>query len=49
MDLTPERAADIIATVGSFATYDSLVITGGWSHGEYELWLADTMQHCLLS
>lgn len=47
--LTPERAADIIVTLGSLATYDSLVVTGGWSEDEYELWLTDTLQHCLLS
>jgi hypothetical protein len=34
--LTPERAADIIVTLGSFATYDSLVATRGWTHDQYE-------------
>ena len=48
-DLTPEHAADIIMTLGSFATYDSLVITRRWTHDQYETWLADTLQHCLLS
>jgi AcrR family transcriptional regulator len=47
--LTPERAADIIMTLGSFATYDSLVATRGWTHDQYETWLTDTLQHCLLS
>jgi AcrR family transcriptional regulator len=47
--LTPERAADIIVTLGSFATYDSLVATRGWTHDQYETWLTDTLQHCLLS
>lgn len=47
--LSPERAADIIVTLGSFATYDSLVTAHGWSHHEYERWLADMLQHSLLS
>ncbi len=46
--LTPARAADIIVTLGSFATYDSLVTTHGWTHDEYEVWLADTLRHNLL-
>jgi AcrR family transcriptional regulator len=48
-DLTPDRAADLIITLGSFATYDSLVATRGWTHDQYETWLADTLQHSLLS
>jgi len=48
-DLAPAHAADIIMTLGSFATYDSLVATRRWTHGQYETWLADTLQHCLLS
>ena len=47
--MTPERAADLIVTLGSLASYDSLVTTHGWSHEEYEDWLADTLRHCLLS
>ncbi|MGH3367795.1 MAG: TetR/AcrR family transcriptional regulator [Nocardioidaceae bacterium] len=47
-DLNPEHAAEIIMTLGSLATYDSLVATHGWTHDEYETWLADTLQHCLL-
>lgn len=47
--LTPERAADIIVTLASFATYDSLVVTHGWTHDQYEAWLAGTLQHSLLS
>jgi AcrR family transcriptional regulator len=47
-DLTPERAADIIVTLGSFATYDSLVTVHGWTDNQYEAWLADALQHCLL-
>jgi len=48
-DLTREHAADIIMTLGSLATYDSLVATRRWTHDQYETWLADTLQHCLLS
>ncbi|MBD0292885.1 MAG: hypothetical protein ICV70_04840 [Jiangellaceae bacterium] len=48
-DLTPDRAADIIVTLGSFATFDSLVATRGWTHDQYETWLADALQCCLLS
>jgi len=47
-DITPARAADLIVTLGSLATYDSLVTTLGWSHDEYEDWLADTLAHALL-
>ena len=46
--LTPESAADIIVTLGSLATYDSLVATRGWTHHQYKTWLTDTLQHCLL-
>jgi AcrR family transcriptional regulator len=48
-ELTPERAADIIVTLGSHATYDSLVTTHGWSDDQYEAWLADTLQHSLIA
>ena len=47
--LSPERAADLIVTLGSFATYDSLVTTHGWTHDQYEAWLADALPHSLLS
>jgi AcrR family transcriptional regulator len=46
--LTPERAADIIVTVASMATYDSLVVTHAWTDQQYEGWLADSLQHALL-
>lgn len=46
--LTPERAADVIVTLCSFATYDSLVTTHSWTHEQYERWLADMLQHSLL-
>jgi hypothetical protein len=47
-DLTPERAADLIITLASFATYDNLVTTRGWTPDQYEAWLAETLQSCLL-
>lgn len=47
-ELTPERAADLIVTLGSLATYDSLVVNRGWTQEEYETWLAETLQHNLL-
>jgi AcrR family transcriptional regulator len=46
--LTPTRAADIIVTLGSLATYTSLVTTHGWSHHEYEDWLAHALRSSLL-
>jgi AcrR family transcriptional regulator len=47
-ELTPERAADIIVTLGSHATYDSLVSTHGWTDDEYVAWLAEALKHSLL-
>ena len=47
-ELTPEHAADIIVTLGSYPTYESLVIKRGWTDSEYETWLAETLQRCLL-
>jgi len=47
-DLTPERAADLIITLASFATYDSLVTSRGWTPEQYETWLAETLQSSLL-
>jgi AcrR family transcriptional regulator len=48
-ELTPEQAADIVMTIGSHATYDSLVTARGWSDDQYEAWLTDTLQHSLLA
>ena len=47
-ELTLEHAADIIVTLGSYPTYQSLVIKRGWTDSEYETWLAETLQCCLL-
>ena len=48
-DLTREHAADIIVTLGSYPTYNSLVIKRGWTDSEYETWLAETLQRSLLA
>jgi len=47
--LTPQRAADLIVTLGSHATYQSLVINHGWTNQQYEAWLTEALQHSLLS
>ena len=49
VDLTPERAADVIITLASYATYDSLVASRGWTPEQYEAWLAEALQSSLLS
>jgi AcrR family transcriptional regulator len=47
--LTPARAADIIWTLCSRATFDALVSARGWSHEEYERWLTEMLQEALLA
>jgi len=47
--LSPQHAADIIASLCSSATYEGLVLTRGWPEAQYEAWLADTMQRTLLA
>jgi AcrR family transcriptional regulator len=47
-ELTPAQAADIIATLCSLATYDSLVTRHGWPRDRYETWLTDLLRHSLL-
>ena len=47
--LSPQHAADIIVSLCSSATYESLVLTRGWTDEQYEAWLADTMQRTLLA
>jgi AcrR family transcriptional regulator len=47
-ELTPQRAADIITTLCSFSTYDSLISQHGWTREDYEEWLTDMLQHSLL-
>ena len=46
--LTPKPAADIIVTLCSFATYDSLITRRGWTPAQYESWLTDLLKHSLL-
>lgn len=46
--LSPHHAADIIWTVCSRASYDSLVAARGWSHAEYERWLVESLHAALL-
>lgn len=47
-ELTPEKVADVIVTLCSFPNYDSLVTVRGWTHQQYERWLADLLTHGLL-
>ena len=47
--LSPARAADIIWTLCSRATFDALVVVRGWSHDEYERWLTEMLQEALLT
>jgi AcrR family transcriptional regulator len=45
---SPQQAADILVTVCSRATYDSLVTERGWTPEDYRDWLADTLVRTLL-
>jgi AcrR family transcriptional regulator len=47
--LCAEDARDILWTLASHATYDQLVTERGWSPERYQIWLADTLRHALLS
>ena len=47
--LSPARAADIIWTLCSWATFGALVDARGWSHEEYERWLTEMLQDSLLA
>jgi hypothetical protein len=42
-ELTPQSGANLIVTLGSYATYQCLVITHGWTNQQYEAWLTDTL------
>jgi AcrR family transcriptional regulator len=46
--LTANRAADIIWTLCAQANFDALVRERGWTHREYETWLADLLADALL-
>lgn len=47
--LRAQHAADIIVSLCSYGTYESLVLTRGWTDSEYEAWLADTLQRTILA
>jgi AcrR family transcriptional regulator len=44
-----DTAADLIWALCALAIYDMLVLERGWSHQDYQAWLADTLAHGLLS
>ena len=47
--LSRQRAADIIWTLCAQANFDALVGERGWTHREYEEWLADQLAAALLA
>ena len=46
--LSEARAADLIWTICAQANFDALVVARGWTHGEYEEWLAGMLAAALL-
>ncbi len=46
--LTAARAADLVWTLCAQANFDALVGQRGWTHREYESWLADMLAAALL-
>jgi hypothetical protein len=42
------RAADLVWTLCAQANFDALVGQRGWTHREYEAWLADMLAAALL-
>lgn len=48
-DLSPTRAVALLYALTQPAIYHELVGVDGWSPQEYEVWLAETLQHQLLS
>lgn len=46
--LTAERAGDIVFALCGLPTYDALVTGCGWTPGEYQRWLAETLVDALL-
>jgi AcrR family transcriptional regulator len=46
--LSAARAADLVWTLCAQATFDALVGQRGWTHGDYESWLADMLAASLL-
>lgn len=47
-ELTPERAADIFATMTSVEVFQWLVVESGWTGDDYEDWLNETLPGLLL-
>ena len=47
-DLAADRAADLVWTLCAQANFDALVGQRGWTHREYESWLADMLAAALL-
>lgn len=47
-DLTEDTAADILWTLSSHETYESLVLDRGWTPDNYQEWLATTLVAALL-
>jgi AcrR family transcriptional regulator len=48
-DLSPRRAVALLYALTQPALYQELVGVDGWSPQEYEVWLAESLQHQLLS
>lgn len=46
-DVDPDRARDLVWTLISPEVYELLVVDRGWSHDEYERWLAHTLVDAL--
>jgi AcrR family transcriptional regulator len=47
-DLDARRATDILWTLSSEDTYQRLVVERGWTHDEFEMWLAHVVKRELL-
>jgi AcrR family transcriptional regulator len=47
-DLSADRAADLVWTLCAQANFDALVGQRGWTHQEYESWLAEMLAAALL-
>ena len=45
--LDPDKARDIIWTLNSLAVYELLIVDRGWTHDEYESWLAASLVSAL--
>ncbi len=43
-ELTLDRALDIVQALANYELYEELVIIGGWTPDEYEVWLGRTLR-----